>query len=83
MIGLPGKWPCRYHWSAGTVFSADHPLARLELEDLVHQEERRAVRDDLLDHVLAERRRRQGTRDQRHSAPFRDGVLPMAAANRT
>ena len=47
MIGLPGKWPAQS--SSVTSFRADDALARDELDHLVDEEERRAVRDDRLD----------------------------------
>src|SRR5581483_6855014 len=37
---------------------ADDALPRLELDDVVHEQERRPMRDELHDHVAAERRNR-------------------------
>ena len=57
---------------------ADDALAGLELEDLVDEQERRPVRDQRLDHVTAERRRRE-----RHaSVVFESLAQPRAAAVR-
>ena len=47
----------RYHSSARTVFRATAPSPGRQLEHLVDQEERLAVREDLLDRLAAERRR--------------------------
>ena len=45
MIGLPGKWPAQS--SSVTSLRGDDAHARLQLEHLVEQEERIAVRQDL------------------------------------
>ena len=57
MIGRPGKCPRRYQASGGHVVAAGGVHARLELDDLVHQQERVAVGNDRLDRRPVERQR--------------------------
>ena len=54
MTGRPGKWPGNHQPSAGTVSRPTHSPAWLELDDLVHEEERWPVRDDRLDRLPPE-----------------------------
>ena len=57
MIGPAGEMPREEPLVAADRLARDDALARLELEHLVEEEKRVAVRDDLLDHLAAERRR--------------------------
>ena len=59
ITGRSGKWPGNHQSSSRTRYARDDALAGLELDHLVEQEERLAVRQDRLDLVAPERRRRR------------------------
>ena len=60
MIGRSGKCPGKNHSSGADLLARDDAAARLELGDLVEEEEGIAVRDDRLDHVTPEGRSQRG-----------------------
>ena len=55
MIGRPGKWPGQVPLVGAHELAGDDTHARLELDHLVEEQERVAVREDLLDLSPAER----------------------------